>query len=174
MPKGTQFASDLAQECTMVDFRNGAGLTLEKAAAAANYERRTVARYEKTPEKANPLAILTLAKAYHSDEMLEWYCTEVCDIGKEKHCKMRANDLAAAGLRWLKELQDVINVKDRLIAILCDGRVDASELNDLEMIMREIDELEGAVHGLRIKVSREVDKLAKEKPPVLEHRRLLG
>jgi predicted transcriptional regulator len=55
-------------ECAMmIDFRNGAGLSLEKAAEATHYERRTVSRYEKYPEKANPQAILALSRVYQSN-----------------------------------------------------------------------------------------------------------
>lgn len=143
----------------LAEVRNEAHLSQECAAAEAHVGRRSLSRYEVMPERANPQVILSLANVYHNNEMIEWYCTDVCEIGKKKHCKIKVNDLATAGLRWLKELQDVINVKDRLITILCDGKVDQSELNDLKMIMREIDELEGAVHALRIKVSHEVDKL---------------
>lgn len=167
-----QLGSNLCQECAkpMANFRNG--LSQEYVAAEAHVGRRSLCRYEVNPEKANPQVILSLARVYQNNEMIEWYCTDVCEIGKIKHCKMKANDLATAGLRWLKELQDVIAVKDLLISILCDGRIDSSEIHDLLLIMKEIDELEGAVHALRIKVSHEVDKLqGKEKPPARACRR---
>jgi DNA-binding XRE family transcriptional regulator len=147
----------------LAEARIDAGLSQECAAAEAHVGRRSLSRYEIMPEKANPQVILNLARVYQSDEMIEWYCTDICEIGKIKHCKIRANDLAIAGLRWLKELQDVNAVKDRLLSILCDGRVDSSELEDLLLVMKEIDEFEAAVHALRIKVHHEMDKLAKRK-----------
>lgn len=159
----------------LAEARETAGLSQECAAGEAHIGRRSLSRYEDVPEKANPQVILKLAEIYNSQELVEWYCTNVCEIGKEKHCKIQVNDLSTAGLRWLKELQDSVAIKDRLLSILCDGKIDAAELPELHGIMSEIDELESALHALKIKVSKEVDNLTKkEKPPVLAHRRLSG
>ncbi|MBU2701662.1 putative transcriptional regulator [Sporomusaceae bacterium BoRhaA] len=158
----------------LAEVRNEAHLSQECAAAEAHVGRRSLSRYEVMPERANPQVILSLANVYHNSELIEWYCTDVCEIGKNKHCKIKANDLATAGLRWLKELQDVIAVKDSLITILCDGRIDSSEVATLKAIMKEIDEMEGAVHALRIKVNHEVDKLEHKKAACVGAQTALG
>lgn len=149
--------------------RNDLGWSQERAAFEAGIGRRTLTRYEIAPQSAQPDKIMRLAEAYNNPEILEWYCTEVCEIGSIYHCKMQVNDLSSAVLTLLKEMNDVQDLQGKLISISCDGKIDKNEIPDMEHIMEEIEQLESALHALKCKAAKFMP--LKEKSPVLAHRR---
>ncbi|TWH48506.1 helix-turn-helix transcriptional regulator [Sporomusa sp. KB1] len=156
----------------LADARNEAGLSLECVSEITNVPRKAISKYEVAPEEAPPERILKLAEAYHNKDVLEWYCTDVCPIGKEQHCKVVVNGLTSAAMTFLTELDDVQSIQKLLMRVTCDGKIDASEIEDTEKFMTEIEHIERAIHALKSKVAQEMDRLEKEKSPVHQHRRV--
>ena len=155
----------------LASVRNELGWSQERAANEAQIAKKSLSRYEICPESASPEKILSLSKAYQNEELLEWYCTDICAIGREHHCKFVVNDLASSVLSLLKELGDIGAYQSKLISITCDGHIDTSEVSDAQAIMGEIEHLERALHALKSKFAREFDNLEKGKSPARQCRR---
>lgn len=156
----------------LADARSLAGLSLECAAELTDVPRKAISKYEVCPEEAPPERILKLSEAYKNKEVLEWYCTDVCPIGKEQHCKITVNGLTSAVMTFITEMDDVEELEKLLMKITCDGKIDPSEVADVDKIMTEIDHVERAIHALKAKVARELSRIEKENSPVRQHRRV--
>ena len=156
----------------LAEARNEAGLSLESTEDMTNVPRRAIAKYEVHPEEAPPERILKLSETYKNPEILEWYCTDICPVGKTQHCKMVSNGLTGAAMSLVAETMDIQAVQQLLMKITCDGQIDSSELSDMEKIMTEIEHVERAIHALKIQFAKEVSRLEKEKSPVRTHRRV--
>lgn len=156
----------------LAEARSEAGLSLESTSELTDVPRKAIAKYEICPEEAPPDRILKLSEAYQNKEVLEWYCTDVCPIGKEQHCKIKVNGLSSAVMTFITEMDDVEELEKLLMRITCDGKIDQSEVADIEKIMSEIDHVERAIHALKARVASELSRLEKEKSPVRQHRRV--
>jgi len=156
----------------LADARNGLHWSQERASAEADIPKKALAKYEVYPEEATPDRILKLSQTYQNPEILEWYCTDVCPVGKTNHCKMVSNGLTGAAMSVVAETMDLQTLQHLLMKITCDGRVDANELGDMERIMIEIEHVERAIHALKIQFSKEVSRLENEKSLVHQHRRV--
>lgn len=156
----------------LADARSLAGLSLECAAELTDVPRKAISRYEVSPEEAPPERILKLSAAYQNKEVLEWYCTDICPIGKEQHCKIVVNGLTSAVMTFITEMDDVEELEKLLMRITCDGKIDQAEIADMKKIMLEIDHVERAIHALKAKVAKELSRLEKENSPVRQHRRV--
>ena len=156
----------------LADARNGVHLSQERASELSDIPKKALAKYEVYPEEAPPERILKLSQTYKDPEILEWYCTDVCPVGKTQHCKMVSNGLTGAAMSLVAETMDIQAVQQLLMKITCDGQIDSSELGDMERIMTEIEHVERAIHALKIQFAKEVSRLEKEKSPVRQHRRV--
>lgn len=143
--------------------RNDLGWSQERAAAESGVAKRTISRYEINPEVATPRKVLKIAEAYQNSEIIEWYCTEVCAIGKEHHCSFKINDFSTSVIAFIKELGDLVKQQESLISIACDGQIDQTELEKLNLVMLEVEHVERAIHALKNHVAHEVAKLKKRK-----------
>lgn len=156
----------------LAEARNELHLSQERASELSDIPKKALAKYEVYPEEATPDRILKLSQAYKDPEILEWYCTDVCPVGKTQHCKMVSNGLTGAAMSVVAETMDLQLLQHLLMKITCDGRIDVNELADMERIMTEIEHVERAIHALKIQFSKEVSRLEKEKAPVRQHRRV--
>ena len=156
----------------LAEARNEAGLSLESAAELTDVPRKAISKYEVCPEVAPPERILKLSEAYKNKDLLEWYCTDVCPIGKEQHCKIVVNGLSSAAMTFLTELDDVQSIKKLLMRVTCDGKIDATEIEDTSRFMAEIEHIERAIHALKSKVAQELSRIEKARSPVRQHRRV--
>ena len=147
----------------LAEARNDAKMSLECAEAITDVPRRSISQYEICPEKAPPDRVLKLSKAYHNLEVLEWYCTDVCPIGREQHCKIVVNGLTSAVMTMITEMNDVENLEKQLMKLTCDGVIDLSEMKDMEKIMTEIEHVERAIHALKAQYSKELSRIQKER-----------
>jgi len=156
----------------LADARNGVHLSQERASELSDIPKKALAKYEVYPEEAPPERILKLSQTYKDPEILEWYCTDVCPVGKSCHSKLVVNDLSGAAMKVIKETDDLHGLSKLIMEMFWDGKIDESELIDLEKVMTEIEHTERAIHALRAKVAQEMARLEKEKSPVRQHRRV--
>ncbi|MBP2635516.1 MAG: hypothetical protein H6Q72_1423 [Firmicutes bacterium] len=156
----------------LADARNELNWSQERAAEEAELPKKAIAKYEVYPEVATPARILKLSETYKNPEILEWYCTDVCPVGKKQHCKMVSNGLTGAAMSVVAETMDLQLLQHLLMKITCDGRIDTNELCDMEKIMIEIEHVERALHALKIQFTKELSRIEREKSPVRQHRRV--
>ena len=129
--------------------RNKAGITREEAAHRIYIGTRTLADYESGRTIAPPDVVMRMAEVYREPTLPADYCSKVCPIGQVlAHCVERS-EFAVTVMRVLKEFNDVEMLRDNLIKIASDGRVNPHEEAEFTSIMKEMVELERWIGELK-------------------------
>ena len=129
--------------------RNAAGISREEAAHRIYIGTRTLADYESGRTVAPPDVVMRMAEVYGEPTLTADYCAKVCPIGQVlAHCVERS-DFAVTVLRVLKEFADVERLRDSLIQIASDGKINPHEVDKFETIMKEMVELERWIGELK-------------------------
>lgn len=129
--------------------RNKAGLTREEAAHRIYVGTRTLADYELGHTIAPPDVVMRMAEVYREPTLPADYCATVCPIGQVlAHC-VRRSEFAITVLRLLKEFSDVEQLRDALVHIASDGKINPHEVAEFTSILKELVELERQIGELK-------------------------
>lgn len=129
--------------------RNKAGLTREEAAHQLYIGTRTLADYELGRTIAPPDVVKQMAEVYREPGILQDYCSILCPIGQILAHSLNRSEFAITVLRLLKEFADVERMRDDLVHIASDGRVNPHEVEDFKTIIKELIELERQIGELK-------------------------
>lgn len=129
--------------------RNNAGITREEAAHRIYIGTRTLADYESCRTVAPPDVVMRMSVVYEEPALPADYCSTVCPIGQVLAHSLNRSEFAVTVLRVLKEFADVERVKDRLISIASDGKINPHEEAEFKKIMKEMIELERWIGELK-------------------------
>ena len=129
--------------------RNAAGLSREEAAHRLHVGSRTLASYELGRTIAPPDVVMKMSEVYQETTLPADYCSKVCPIGQVLAHSINRSEFAITVLRLLKEFADVEQLRDDLVHIASDGRVNAHEEAEFTAIMREMVELERWIGELK-------------------------
>ena len=129
--------------------RNNAGLSREEAAHRLYVGTRTLADYESGRTIAPPEVVMKMAEVYREPALPADYCAILCPIGQVLAHSLDRSEFAVTVLRLLKEFTDVEHLRDSLIHIASDGRVNPHEVDEFREIMREMIELERQIEELK-------------------------
>ncbi len=146
--------------------RNKAGLSREEAACRLYIGSRTLADYESGRTIAPPDVVMRMSEVYQEPTLPADYCSKVCPIGQVLAHRIERSEFAVTVLRVLKEFADVERMKDSLIQIAADGEISPHEVNEFEIIMKEMIELEKQICELKyfaLKHGIEVEDIMPEK-----------
>ena len=142
--------------------RNATGLSREEAAHQLYVGSRTLASYELGETIAPPDVVMRMSEVYQEPTLPADYCAKVCPIGQVlAHCLQRS-EFAITVLRLLKEFSDVERLRDDLVHIASDGRVNPHEVEDFKTIIKELIELERQIGELKFFALRqgiEIDEI---------------
>ncbi|MDD3185995.1 MAG: transcriptional regulator [Anaerostipes sp.] len=107
----------------------------EGAAEELNIAKNTLVKYELDLCKAVPVDIIVLmADAYHAPELLNYYCSCECPIGKGRIKKIEQKNLEQITLQIANTISEAEQTKNKLMKIAEDGMVDQDEeeqMNDI-------------------------------------------
>ncbi len=142
--------------------RNATGLSREEAAHQLYVGSRTLASYELGETIAPPDVVMRMSEVYQEPTLPADYCAKVCPIGQVlAHCLQRS-EFAITVLRLLKEFSDVERLRDDLVHIASDGRVNPHEVEDFKTIIKELIELGRQIGELKFFALRqgiEIDEI---------------
>ncbi len=101
--------------------------------------------------KIQPEDIVALSKAYNQPELRNYYCCHQCDIGKIDAPEVVYKDNVHEILVHMAvSLESVNSNKLRLMEILADGKVDDSEMVDLNKILDELEKISMTVEAIQL------------------------
>lgn len=123
----------------------------EGAAAITGIERTRLARLELGMITPHPDEVRVLADAYNAPELLNYYCSHDCQIGRCMDVLLPAEQpsgIAQLAVQAAIALRDAEIIRDRLLDISADGIVDAGEQKELENILHEIGQISQVAHQL--------------------------
>ena len=93
-----------------------------------------------------------MADLYRKPELRNYYCLHECPIGRTLAISAETPGLERVTLKLLKNLrvEDLEEVKEKMLDIAEDGKITEDERPDLEAILTYLDQLSKTVSELRI------------------------
>lgn len=131
--------------------REELGLSREKASELL--ESITPERIEKIEnERSLPYAdeILIMADKYKRPTLCNYFCSQQCPIGQQYVPRVEIKELSSIVLEMLASLNSVGKMKDRLIEIAADGKIDRDEIDDFIYIQDELERISITVETLQL------------------------
>lgn len=139
----------------ILNARNKAGLSREKAAGLLNIGSRTLQNYEFGFTIMPPETALKMQEIYKDPTITARYCSEHCPIGQIfAHPVPDHDNLCQSVLGLLDEHSDVTVLRETLTKIAADGVIDQSEKPIFETIMNELLDLEMKIKELKLQAAR--------------------
>ena len=122
--------------------REEAGLTRAQASEKLVFVSESrIEKYESGKSEVHPEEVLAMARAYKKPMLCNYYCSQMCPIGKENVPEIKMKDLAQIVLNTLATLKALEDEKDRLIEITADSQVSEDELSDFVRIQKGIEQI---------------------------------
>ncbi len=101
--------------------------------------------------KVQPDDVVALSKAYSRPELRNYYCCHQCQIGRLDAPEVDdANNVHKTLVEMSVSLESINAKKMRLMEILADGKVDDTEILDLNKILDELEKISMAVEAIQI------------------------
>lgn len=125
----------------------------ESAAELLGISTSTLSNYELGITKTVPVDIVVMmADLYNSPQLKNLYCKMECPIGKQLPVATEIDGLASVTVRLLNDLDDeeIQSMKKQLLSIAADGKIDESEREEFDGIMRNLDSLAKTISELRM------------------------
>lgn len=124
--------------------RISAGMTQEVAAELIGVAPRTLAGYEAESPIPHGDIVEIMVDVYGTEWLAYEHLRNSTSIGRRFLPKIDFTDIAKSVLVLQKESSDVENVKNCMIKIACDGRIDHHEEDRWSEVSKEVMELAGA------------------------------
>ena len=116
-----------------------------------NYlDKYRLVKIEEETVKIQPEDIVALSKAYKKPELRNHYCCYHCDIGKIDAPEVIYDNVHEILVNMSVSLESVNSKKLRLMEILADGKVDDTEITDLNRILEELERISMTVEAIQL------------------------
>lgn len=150
MPKfATKAASNVFYKARMVAASfNDRLASRDGAAELTGIDRNRISHIELSTITPYPEEVLILADTYNSPELLNYYCSTLCPIGRETVDSLPVVSLEQAGLKLLSSTRHIAQLREEIIDILEDGMIDESEAPRLKEILRQLKQADKDINTL--------------------------
>ncbi len=114
-------------------------------------DKYRLVKIEDESVKIQPEDIVALSKAYNKPELRNYYCCHDCEIGKIDAPEVVYKDsVHEIIVNMAVSLESVNSKKLRLMEILADGKVDNSEMPDLNIILDELEKISMTIEAIQL------------------------
>lgn len=114
-------------------------------------DKYKLVKIEEESIEIQPDDIVALSKAYNKPELRNHYCCHDCEIGKIDAPEVIYKDNVHEILvNMACSLESVNGNKMRLMEILADGKVDETEMPDLNKILDELEKISMTIEAIQI------------------------
>lgn len=114
-------------------------------------DKYRLVKIEDESVKIQPEDIVALSKAYNCPELRNYYCCHQCDIGKIDAPEVSdASNVHKTLVEMAVSLESVNAKKLRLMEILADGKVDDTEITDLNKILEELEKISMTIEAIQL------------------------
>lgn len=144
------------QDNIYCDRRQSADLTRAQASELTFISESRIEKIESGKIEPHPEDVYQMSKAYGDPGLCNYYCSQVCQIGKEYVSPIVAKDLSQITIEILASLNALNKEKDRLIEIVADGKIEGDELQDFANIQDQLEQLSLTVDSLQLWVNNTI------------------
>lgn len=129
--------------------RNSAGMTQEKASELLCVSVESLRAYE-TGRTVPPNDIVSaMIGVYNTQYLAYQHIMHSSEVARQCLPLIELKDLPEAILRLQKEVTDFVRCRDELIDITCDGIITDKERPRYNAILKELDDIVGAIMALK-------------------------
>lgn len=117
-----------------------------------NYlDKNRLFKIEDESVKIQPEDVVALSKAYNRPELRNYYCCHQCDIGRIDAPEVIYKDSIHEILVHMSvSLESVNSKKLRLMEILADGKIEASETAEFNKILVELEKISMTIEAIQL------------------------
>jgi len=131
--------------------REELGLTREKAGELLeSIPPERIEKIENERSLAHPDEILVMAEKYGAPQMVNYFCSHECPIGRQYVPEVQPKELSQIVLEMLASLNEMERHKNRLIEITVDGKIEGDEVRDFVHIQKDLERISVTVEGLQL------------------------
>lgn len=130
--------------------REAAGLTREAAEELTFISSDRIERIENDKSVPHPDEVLAMEQGYRAPTLSNYYCTHECPIGMKYVPAVGLKELPQLTVELLSALHALEEERDTLIDIAVDGRVNAFERKEFDVILTKLAALDRGIRGMRI------------------------
>ncbi|MGJ0848245.1 helix-turn-helix transcriptional regulator [Tissierella praeacuta] len=124
--------------------RNIAGLTQIEAAERLNVSVRALGNYELGNTVPHGDIVAAMAEIYEAKWLGYEHLRQSTELGRQILPAINVDDIAKSVLVLQKESSDVEEVKNCMVKIACDGKIDKHEEKRWNEVTKEVFEMAGA------------------------------
>ena len=136
----------------------------ESAQSAVNIERTRLLAIENGQKLPNPEDVKRMAEVYGAPELCNHYCSTQCPLG-ERTPTLISDDLDRISVLLMSSLHALDRVESSVYEILADGRIDESELPELDKIIDTLDRISYSADSLNLWTKKNLG----HEPPQKKH-----
>ncbi len=103
-----------------------------------------------------PDMIVKMSCLYNAPELENYYCTEMCPLGCEMP-KVNVDDLDRIAIKALASFRKINETKELLLDITEDGVISDDEKEDLNKVLKNLEELECVTQNLKIWIKKNIN-----------------
>lgn len=122
----------------------------EKAAEQLGIDRTRLARIELGSVSPFPDEVAAMARVYNCPELCNYFCSTDCPIGRGTVKRVEMDDFDRLSLKVLGALKDVGALRDSLIEISEDGKVNDCEREEFNEILESLEKIATTAQALSI------------------------
>ena len=122
----------------------------EGAGEETGIDRKRLQRIEIGTLNPYPEEILLMADAYHAPELMNFYCTSACPIGRKIVPKAELRELDRLTVKFLNALERIKGADKSLLAIAADGKLTPDEIPAMEELLEAIKAISAVGYELEI------------------------
>ena len=125
----------------------------EGAADIMSIDRGRLYRIESGIANPYPEEIRLMADLYSAPELENYYCTNMCPLGGDMP-RIDVADIDRISIRALSTFREIAETKEMLLDITEDGVISEDEKEDLNKVLKNLEELEQITQSLRMWVKK--------------------
>ena len=131
--------------------RENMGLSREAAGELLMFvSADRIEKIESGKSAPHPDEVLQMEQGYKDPKLSNYYCTHECPIGMKYVQKAELKELPQLTVELLSALHALEEERDTLIDISVDGRVNAFERKEFDVILTKLAALDRGIRGMRI------------------------
>lgn len=125
----------------------------EGAADIMSIDRGRLYRIESGIANPYPEEIHLMADLYNAPELRNYFCKTICPLGEDIP-KAEMADLDRITVRTLSAIRKLGETRELLLDITEDGVIDESEKEDMEKVLRNLEELEQIAQNMKLWIKK--------------------
>ena len=122
----------------------------EGASEETGIDRKRLQRIEIGTLNPYPEEVMLMADAYHAPELMNFYCTSACPIGRKMMPKAELQELDRLAVKFLNALERIKGADKSLLAIAVDGKLTPDEIPAMEELLEAIKAISTVGYELEI------------------------